>query len=91
MKKPYLWQIRLSKNQILVVVNYILFSTFSAEFVTASPALDTSLPTPLKVLQPDKTKANNIETAKIFFITISVPTHPHHQHTKDAPTVLQGG
>jgi hypothetical protein len=24
------------------------------------------------VLQPDKTKANNIETAKIFFITISV-------------------
>ena len=72
MKKPYLWQKRLSKNQILMVVNYILFSTFSAEFVTASPALDTSLPTPLKVLQPDKTKANNIETAKIFFITISV-------------------
>jgi hypothetical protein len=21
----------------------------------------------------------------------SGPTHPHHQHTKDAPTVLQGG
>jgi hypothetical protein len=49
-----------------------LFSTFSAEFETASPALETSLPTPLNVLQPDKTKANNIETAKIFFITLSV-------------------
>lgn len=49
---------------------YIFFSTFLAVFDTASPVLETSLPKPLTVLQPVRTKIEAMLAIRSFFMRV---------------------